>query len=101
MRFEDYLEMAMIEGELANAVQAAAIAGNISFPAAAAAPAGTIGTEGLFSAINNGGNVLSGYAGSLQDFDAVLENLDTQGAIEENMLFLLSLIHISEPTRPY
>ena len=88
MRFEDYLEMAMIEGELANAVQAAAIAGNISFPAAAAAPAGTIGTEGLFSAINNGGNVLSGYAGSLQDFDAVLENLDTQGAIEENMLFL-------------
>jgi hypothetical protein len=88
MRFEDYLEMAMIEGELANAVQAGAIAGNISFPAAAAAPAGTIGTEGLFSAINNGGNVLSGYAGSLQDFDAVLENLDTQGAIEENMLFL-------------
>ena len=88
MRFEDYLEMAMIEGELANAVQAAAIAGNISFPAAAAAPAGTIGTEGLFSAINNGGNVLSGYAGSLQDFDAVLENLDSQGAIEENMLFL-------------
>ena len=89
MRFEDYLEMAMIEGELANAVQAAAIAGaGVSFPAAAAAPAGTIGTEGLFSAINNGGNVLSGYAGSLQDFDAVLENLDSQGAIEENMLFL-------------
>ena len=32
--------------------------------------------------------MLSGYAGSLQDFDQVLENLDTQGAIEENMLFL-------------
>ena len=93
MRFEDYLEMAMIEGELANGIQSAAIAGaGIQFPAAAAggaaANAGLIGTEGLFSAINNGGNVLSGYAGSLQDFDSVLENLDTQGAIEENMLFL-------------
>jgi len=90
LRFEDYLEMAMIEGELANAAQATAIAGNaqLAFPVAAAAPAGTIGTEGLFAAINNGGNVLSGYAGSLQDFDSVLENLDSQGAIEENMLFL-------------
>jgi len=90
LRFEDYLEMAMIEGELANAAQAGAIAGSalLNFPTAAAAPAGTIGTEGLFAAINNGGNVLSGYAGSLQDFDAVLENLDSQGAIEENMLFL-------------
>ena len=90
LRFEDYLEMAMIEGELANAVQAGTIAGSplLNFPTAAAAPAGTIGTEGLFAAINNGGNVLSGYAGSLQDFDAVLENLDSQGAIEENMLFL-------------
>ncbi len=93
MRFEDYLEMAMIEGELANGIQSTAIAGaGIQMaPAAAggaAANAGLIGTEGLFSAINNGGNVLSGYAGSLQDFDAVLENLDTQGAIEENMLFL-------------
>ena len=93
MRFEDYLEMAMIEGELANGTQSSAIAGaGIQMPAAAAggaaANAGLIGTEGLFSAINNGGNVLSGYAGSLQDFDAVLENLDTQGAIEENMLFL-------------
>ena len=56
--------------------------------AGAGATAGSIGTEGLFAAINNGGNVLSGYAGSLQDFDQVLENLDTQGAIEENMLFL-------------
>ena len=90
LRFEDYLEMAMIEGELANAAQAGAIAGSalLNFPTAAAAPAGTIGTEGLFAAINNGGNVLSGYAGSLQDFDSVLENLDSQGAIEENMLFL-------------
>ena len=87
LRFEDYLEMAMIEGELANAAQATAIRTAItSFPGTAGA--GQIGTEGLFSAINNGGNVLSGFAGSLQDFDSVLQLLDSQGAIEENMLFL-------------
>ena len=88
MRFEDYLEMAMIEGELANGVQAGTISGTAGLSFLAGATAGQIGTEGLFAAINNGGNVLSGYAGSLQDFDAVLENLDSQGAIEENMLFL-------------
>jgi len=88
MRFEDYLEMAMIEGELANAVQAGTISATAGLSFLAGAGAGQIGTEGLFAAINNGGNVLSGYAGSLQDFDAVLENLDSQGAIEENMLFL-------------
>ena len=88
LRFEDYLEMAMIEGELANGVQAGTISGTLGLSFAAGATAGQIGTEGLFAAINNGGNVLSGYAGSLQDFDSVLENLDSQGAIEENMLFL-------------
>ena len=93
MRFEDYLEMAMVEGELANAAAVTAmIAAGTGIPSftnlTANGGAGSIGTEGLFAAINNGGNVLSGYAGSLQDFDSVLENLDTQGAIEENMLFL-------------
>ena len=93
LRFEDYLEMSMIEGELSAAagVGAGSFGANIanvnSF-AGLATGAGSFGTEGLFAAINNGGNVLSGYAGSLQDFDSVLENLDTQGAIEENMLFL-------------
>ena len=88
LRFEDYLEMSMIEGELANGVQAGTISGTLGLSFTAGATAGQIGTEGLFAAINNGGNVLSGYAGSLQDFDSVLENLDSQGAIEENMLFL-------------
>ena len=45
LRFDDYLEMAMIEGELASAT-------------------------------------------GISDFDQILKNLDTQGAIEENMLFL-------------
>ncbi len=86
LRFEDYLEMSMIEGELA---ATNAIAATIGAQAGVTgATAGQIGTEGLFAAINNGGNVLSGYAGSLQDFDSVLRLLDSQGAIEENMLFL-------------
>jgi len=88
LRFEDYLEMAMIEGELASTN---AIAGEINTALTQFSnqtTAGSIGTEGLFAAINNGGNVLSGYAGSLQDFDSVLQLLDSEGAIEENMLFL-------------
>ena len=53
------------------------------------------GTEGLFAAIEARGNVYSGFAGAaapgsgaLGDFDEILKNLDKQGAIEENMLFL-------------
>jgi len=50
----------------------------------------TLGSEGLFAAINARGNVQVGFsaAAGLDAFDAILKNLDTQGAIEENMLFL-------------
>jgi len=92
LRFDDYLEMAMIEGELASGV------GGVSFAAQAAAgnvPGFTAainahGTQGLFAAIQQRGNVMTGYSGGtgISDFDQVLKNLDTQGAIEENMLFL-------------
>ena len=80
LRFEDYLEMSMVESELN--VNAIPIAGT----AAAALP----GSEGLFAAIENRGNVEVGFtaAAGLDEFDAILKNLDTQGAIEENMLFL-------------
>jgi len=89
LRFEDYLEMAMIEGELASTNAIAASFNGVGLTQFAnQTTAGSIGTEGLFAAINNGGNVLSGYAGSLQDFDSVLQLLDSEGAIEENMLFL-------------
>ena len=88
MRFEDYLEMAMVEGELATAAGQFRAGGNQANVPSFTAATTNLGTEGLFAAINNGGNVLSGYAGSLADFDQVLENLDSQGAIEENMLFL-------------
>jgi len=80
LRFEDYLEMSVIEGEKASATGAGS-----------ASAAGYKGTEGLFAAINSRGNVEAGFnagAGQLAAFDSILKNLDTQGAIEENMLFL-------------
>ena len=79
LRFEDYLEMAMVEGELN------AAAGNADYQAGKLP-----GTQGLFAAIEDRGNVQVGFtaAAGLDDFDAILKNLDTQGAIEENMLFL-------------
>ena len=75
LRFEDYLEMSMVEGEY-NQVPGTA--------------ASNPGTQGLFSAIQTRGNVEVGFtaAAGLDEFDAILKNLDTQGAIEENMLFL-------------
>jgi hypothetical protein len=89
LRFQDYLEMAMVEGELATNGAVSTAIGNT----------GASGTEGLFAAITARGNVYQNYANgsgtsgagqrsALQDFDNILENLDKQGAIEENMLFL-------------
>jgi len=77
LRFEDYLEMAVVEGELAAA-------------GSAALTAGKKGTQGLFAAVQERGNVLNNFsaAAGLTEFDSILKNLDTQGAIEENMLFL-------------
>ena len=72
LRFEDYLEMSMIEGELAATNAIAASYWNTSWCYRSYVLV-SFGTEGLFAAINNGGNVLSGYAGSLQDFDSVLK----------------------------
>ena len=75
LRFEDYLEMALVEGE---------------YNQVAATKAALPGTEGLFAAMKTRGNVEVGFtaANGLDEFDAILKNLDTQGAIEENMLFL-------------
>ena len=77
LRFEDYLETSMIESVKTTST-AALNAGSIS---------GITGTEGLFSAIETRGNVFEDLA-SLGDFDLVLKNLDKQGAIEENMLYV-------------
>jgi len=75
LRFEDYLEMSVVEGEQVGATSTIA---------------GVTGTEGLFAAIEDRGNVQVGFSAAtgIGDFDDILRNLDTQGAIEENMLFL-------------
>ena len=90
LRFEDYLEMAMVESEL----QANTVAFGAEFGPSGAAQ-NIKGSEGLFAAIEARGNVFSGFAGAaapgsgaLADFDEILKQLDKQGAIEENMLFL-------------
>ena len=89
LRFEDYLETSMVEGELA-ASGSGAIGASYK------------GTEGLFAAIEARGNIYQNFNSSealldnsdggartaLGDFDEILKNLDKQGAIEENMLFL-------------
>ena len=79
LRFEDYLEMSVVEGEQV-------VAGG----ATPSGIAGVAGTEGLFAAIEDRGNVQVGFSAAtgIGDFDDILRNLDTQGAIEENMLFL-------------
>ena len=97
LRFEDYMEMSMVEGKLmATAAQTFGVNFFPNTGAATGAAASDIkGTEGLFAAITARGNVYSGFAGAaapgsgaLGDFDEILKQLDKQGAIEENMLFL-------------
>jgi len=86
LRYEDYLEMVCLEGELAAAGSDVIGLDNTQT---------SYGTQGLFSAVETRGNVYSGFAGAaapgagaLGDFDQILQQLDAQGAIEENMLFL-------------
>jgi len=76
LRFEDYLEMSMVETE----------------KAVGAIAAGVTGSEGMFEAIESRGLVYNatdfGGANGLGQFDEILAELDKQGAIEENMMFL-------------
>jgi hypothetical protein len=76
LRFEDYLEMVVIEGELATNANLTGLK--------------IKGTQGLFSAVKERGNIVNNFtaAAGLSDFDSILKGLDTQGAIEENMFFL-------------
>jgi hypothetical protein len=86
-RFEDNLEMAMIEGELAKAN------GGVDSQLGTAGSDDTAGTEGLFAAVTARGHITTGIAGTsptddLGSFDNILKKFDAQGAIEENMLFI-------------
>ena len=85
MRFADNCEMMCLEGvEIANdtTLDTQTLGG--------ALPQG--GTQGLFDAISTRGNASSGITGvtgggDLAEFDAILAEFDSQGAIEENMIF--------------
>ena len=89
-RFTDYIEMAMLESELN---VAASVADGATILAGSTAGAGSVGTEGLFAAIESRGNVTNGVNGissntDLAEFDAILAEFDKQGAIEEYMMFV-------------
>jgi len=88
MRFTDYMEMAMLESE--QTADASVIGWSHG---GADLGAGGAGTQGLFDAISERGNVTSGITGvnaatDLAEFDAILAEFDNQGAIEENMMFV-------------
>lgn len=72
-RFDDVLETGMIEAR-------EVVAGSD------AAGAGKRGTEGFFQAVEQG-NIFNGVAETKDSFDEILTRLDSQGAVEENMLF--------------
>jgi hypothetical protein len=76
LRFEDYMETAMIE----------AVPGETS---SGAVTAGYYGSEGVFYTVNLRGNVWgAGNPTTLADWDTIVSRLDKQGAIEENVLFV-------------
>lgn len=87
LRFEDYLEMSMVEAEKAQTT--------INQGSGFGNTAKIEGSEGLFAALESRGlvfndqdfNNTTGLTG-LGDFDVILQELDKQGAIEENMMFL-------------
>ena len=76
-RFNDYLEMMVLE----------------SVKKSGAGAPGVDGTQGMFDAIETRGHVATDaftgiYADDLGTFDNILIKFDGQGAIEENMLYL-------------
>lgn len=82
LRFEDYLETAMIEAVPAET-------GSGVTTQTTYAEAGNKGSEGIFYVVNNRGNVWGGgNPTTLADFDSIVSRLDKQGSIEENVIFV-------------
>ncbi len=86
-RFVDYLEMTMLEAIKGDTDQSTADAYLVD------TSTDNFGTQGLFDAIEQRGNVTTGITGTsspadLAEFDAILAEFDSQGAIEENMMFV-------------
>ena len=75
LRFEDYLELAMVEGVPAKS-------------GSQALAQGYKGTKGLFYEVENSGNVSSGTIDARQDLEDIAKVLDKEGAIQENVMFV-------------
>lgn len=92
LRFEDYLEMSMVEGEPAvtgSGAYSALSPSTATTYAGGTAASTTAGTKGLFYEVGNRGNVWSsGNPTTLQDWDVILQRLDKQGSIQENVIFM-------------
>ena len=79
LRFEDYLETAMIEAVPAEAGSGAAAGAGVTYK----------GSEGVFYVVGQRGNVWAGgNPTTLGEFDDIIERLDKQGSIQENVIFL-------------
>ena len=90
MRFTDQLEMAMLESIKVDNDQSEA---DNFLGGTDTADSGNWGSQGLFNAISDRGNITTGITGvnpatDLAEFDAILAEFDNQGAIEENMMFV-------------
>jgi hypothetical protein len=96
-RFTDYIEMAMLESEIGSDSAHNFGGGGSGATTTADAQIGSngdvVGTEGLFAAVEDRGNITTGVTGvnaatDLAEFDAILAEFDKQGAIEEYMMFV-------------
>lgn len=92
LRFDDYLEMSMIEGQPAIAGSQALLLlspTTTSTYAGATGASTQAGTKGLFYEVSNRGNVWSGgNPTALTDWDTIFQRLDKQGAIQENAMMV-------------
>ena len=100
-RWNDYMEMSLVEGVNSDSTADATTPlglGDYRTDTSAgftrsSAPVAR-GTQGFFSALEERGNVYEGFGdeaaggGALTDFDTLLKQLDKQGSIEENMIYL-------------
>lgn len=73
-RWEDRLELALVNGEKADV-------------GADAETNGTSGTEGLFEAIRERGNTFQGIPDTLTEWDDILKRFDAQGKIQDYMFY--------------
>lgn len=74
-RWEDRLELAMMQGEVAES-------------GTAAEANGTEGTEGLFEAVRVRGNSFQGIADDLTDWDDILKRFDAQGKLADYTFYV-------------